>query len=102
LLFLAATPDGLVYDLDSISIREVGSVFNNDPKDDSRIIFNASTVPQTVDLGTTSFCDLSNQIVSGKVQLGAYESRILLTCFCNHDGVCNNHETSQTCNDDCI
>jgi hypothetical protein len=39
--------------------------------------------------------------VTGTVSVPAFSSRILLSCRCNNDGVCNNHETAATCVLDC-
>ena len=99
--FSSGPTDGVTYDIDSVSIREASDVVMNDPADDSRIVFNASAVEQIIDLGDGSFCDVADEIVSGTLTLAPFESRILLACFCNLDGSCNNHETAQSCPGDC-
>ena len=93
--------DGVTYYIDNVSLRQASDIVNNDPVDDSRIVFNASAQDQTIPLGDTSYCDVDNNVVTAAITLGAFESKILLSCFCNHDGVCNNRETAQSCGGDC-
>lgn len=93
--------DGVVYDLDNVSIREASEVVQNDPADDSRIVFNAASSERDIDLGDGQFCDLDGEVVQGTLTLGPYESKILLACFCNEDGTCNNRETAESCPTDC-
>jgi hypothetical protein len=101
LAFGDGTTDGATYDIDNVSMREASQVITNDPVDDSRIVFNAAPEAGVIDLGATSYCDVTNQVISGSLSLGPFESRILLSCFCNNDGTCNNKETSQSCSGDC-
>ena len=99
--FASGPTDGVTYDIDNVSLREASDIVTNDPSDDSRIVFNAAAQQQAIDLGQGSYCDLAGNVVTGTVTLGPFESQILLTCFCNHDGSCNNRETAQTCASDC-
>ena len=86
--------------LDEVDVRQA-DIFTNDPADDAQILVNPSGVELIVDLGAQTYCDLADQEVTGPVTLPAYTSRILLSCTCNRDGVCNNHETVDSCPSDC-
>jgi hypothetical protein len=99
--FACGPSDGVTYDIDDVSIREASDIVTNDPTDDSRIVFNAAATDQAIDLGDGAYCDVDGQTVQGSLTLGPFESKILLACFCNHDGTCNNQETAATCAADC-
>ena len=64
------------------------------------IVYNIENRDKAINLGGT-YCDIDNNVISS-VTLKPYNSKILLKCFCNDDGTCNNKETSSTCEADCI
>ena len=86
--------------LDDVDLREA-NIFQNDPADDAQILVNSTDAEQNVDLGEDTYCDLDGQEVSGEATVPAFSSRILLSCKCNNDSVCNNHETTESCARDC-
>jgi parallel beta-helix repeat protein len=86
--------------LDDVDLREA-DVLVNDRADDTRILVNSTAAPQVVDLGVETYCDLDDREVAGTATVPAFGSRILLSCRCNNDAVCNNHETAATCPADC-
>jgi len=92
LSILSSAQESLYY-LDNVSLREVNATYN-DPSDDMSILYNADNNPKTISLQGQRYCDVSNNIVEGSVALAAYSSQILLNCFNNHDGFCNNRETA--------
>jgi parallel beta-helix repeat protein len=92
--------DDFAFYLDDVDLREA-EVLENDRADDARILINSTAVPQDVDLGGTTYCDLDDREVAGVATVPAFGSRILLSCRCNNDAVCNNHETAATCPADC-
>jgi hypothetical protein len=92
--------DDFAFFLDDVDLREA-EVLVNDRADDARILLNWTDAPMSVDLGSETTCDLDDGEVTGTVSVPAFSSRILLSCRCNNDGVCNNHETAATCVLDC-
>jgi parallel beta-helix repeat protein len=89
------------YWLDNVSVQEVTELVVNDPADDSRLVVNAGGTVETLGLGVPGWCDLENAPLGADVTLAPFTSRILLACFCNGDGACNNHESAGTCPADC-
>ncbi|MFH1262863.1 MAG: right-handed parallel beta-helix repeat-containing protein [Pseudomonadota bacterium] len=100
LQFQSGPTTGVDYYFDNVTLKEASDITYNETWDDSRILFNASSVERTLPLGEP-YCDLQGNVVSGSVPLGAFESQVLLSCFCNRDGGCNNRETKDTCPSDC-
>jgi parallel beta-helix repeat protein len=92
---------GVTVSLDNVSLRVAESATPNDRSDDSRLLWNASAAPRDVDIGTEQWCDVTGEPLASPLTLPAFGSQILLACFCNRDGACNNHETAQTCPADC-
>ena len=86
--------DSLYY-IDNISVKEVTATYN-DASDDMAIYYNETTVSKVVDLAGKQYCDVNNNVISGSITLTPYTSKIVLSCFNNNDGVCNNRETSET------
>ncbi|MBN1772079.1 MAG: right-handed parallel beta-helix repeat-containing protein [Deltaproteobacteria bacterium] len=91
----------VTYWLDNVSAQEVTELVVNDPADDSRIVVNAGEANETLGLGVPGYCDLGNTPLGPEVTLAPFTSQILLACFCNRDGACNNHERPDTCPEDC-
>lgn len=88
------------YSLDNVVIREVTAEFN-DAADDAAIYTNPTSSASVVSLGSARFCGLDNRDIGGSFSLPAFGSRVLLSCFDNVDGECNNHETHGTAPDEC-
>jgi len=86
---------------------DIGSFFkvslgnNHKTSDDSVLYTNGTAADSTVDLGIQQYCDITNNIVSGSFVLAPFSSKILLNCFNNNDGVCNNRETHTSAPLDC-
>jgi hypothetical protein len=93
---------GVTLSLDNVSLRVAESATPNDRSDDSRLIWNATAAPRNVEIGAEQWCDLATgEPLASTVTLPAFSSQILLGCFCNRDGACNNRESAQSCPEDC-
>lgn len=92
---------GVTFSLDDVSLRLAESVTPNDRSDDSRLLWNASAAARDVDIGAEQWCDLTGEPLASPITLPAFGSQVLLACFCNRDGACNNRETTETCPNDC-
>lgn len=68
--------------------------------DNVRRAFNGSFAPVTTTLDHP-YCGVDGMPVSGDIVVPALSVRLLLRCYCNADGVCNNAETVAYCTDDC-
>ena len=88
------------YFVDNVSLR-AATVYENDPADDSTILLNPTAVEAPVSVPAGRYCDLDDNEVDGQVVLPPYGSRILVSCRCNSDHACNNHETAESCPGDC-
>jgi hypothetical protein len=99
--FSARGSGAVTYWLDNVSVQEVTDLVVNDPADDSRLVVHAGSTNVTLGLGVPGYCDLENTPLGSDVTLAPFTSRILLACFCNRDGACNNHERTDTCPEDC-
>lgn len=88
------------YFLDNVVIREVTAEFN-DTTDDTAIRTNQTSSSSTITLGSSRYCGLDNRDAGSSFSLAAYGARVLLSCFDNADGACNNHETHGTAPDEC-
>ena len=60
------------------------------------IYYNTEAASKTINLGANKYCDVDNNTLEGTFTLQPYSSKILLSCFNNNDGYCNNKETSTT------
>lgn len=95
-LFFSGYTGDTTYWFDNISLKEV-EVTYNDPSDDAEIIVNKEDRVQTFSVNGS---DLDGNVVTS-VTLQPYTSQIILNCFNNNDGVCNNLETADSASGDC-
>ncbi|MBR9705695.1 hypothetical protein GOV14_01545 [Candidatus Pacearchaeota archaeon] len=90
------------FDVNSQYVNDVfeNTVSNNGFDDDYIFLINTEHGDKEFVL-ENDLCDLEGNIVSDSITLKSFESKILLSCFCNNDIACNNRETTETCPADC-
>lgn len=86
------------YNIDNVSIRPVTL---HDHSRDSSIYFNTLQHDVTINLAEIDYCDTDNNVVSGGITLAPFTAKVLLHCFNNQDGVCNNRESHTSSPLDC-
>ncbi|MBI2341938.1 MAG: right-handed parallel beta-helix repeat-containing protein [Deltaproteobacteria bacterium] len=88
------------FDKDSTVVSFLTEPAFNDTKDDYLILANHENEAKEFPLGV-EYCGLEGNSYSGNLTLKPFESRILLSCYCNYDYLCNNSENASTCPNDC-
>jgi len=73
----------------------------NIDQNDSIVILNA-TMEEKIHEVDGIYCDLNGKKISGNINLTPFSSKILLSCFCNSDKMCNNNEDLESCPGDCV
>ncbi|MFT4304919.1 MAG: LamG-like jellyroll fold domain-containing protein, partial [Candidatus Woesearchaeota archaeon] len=86
--------------IDDISLRKVEAYYN-DVEDDFLLLVNRDRYNEKTFVLDQIYCDIDNNDVSGSITLEPFSAKVLLACYCNNDGVCNNKETYLTCPNDC-
>lgn len=66
----------------------------------SRFLVNEELTPVDITLDM-SYCALNGSLVSGDITLPERSALVLMRCYCNSDGACNNEEDTSTCPQDC-
>lgn len=85
--------------ISKISIMEANINFHNE-KDDFTVLINEDfDQDKTISLDS-KYCDIDgNEFSQKSITLKPLEAKLLVNCFCNNDGICNNQETPFTCAD---
>ncbi|MBI5544991.1 MAG: right-handed parallel beta-helix repeat-containing protein [Deltaproteobacteria bacterium] len=74
---------------------------NTDPLfSNTRLVMNEGFTPMSVALDE-SYCDKDGSAVQGTIAVEPLSARVLVRCYCNRDGVCNNRENHSICAEDC-